>query len=143
MEFSQEQRTLLQNLVWHCRSILTKEFTNQLQSIFGIDPETGIIQDLKNMKHLNSSEFQTARILRETIEHYCSKPESKIIAEIERVLREQSFTIFNRFAAIKLAERRGVCYEVISNGYESTGFEVYKSESNFVWTSRSRKRYSV
>ncbi len=126
MEFSQEQRIKLLNLVWNCRSLLSAEFKSQLQSIYGIDPDTGIIQSLDNMKHLESNQFQISRILRETIQHYCSKPGSNATDEINRVLREQAFTILNRFVAIKLAERRGICYETISNGYESSGFQIYK-----------------
>ena len=126
MEFSQEQRIKLLNLVWNCRSLLSAEFKSQLQSIYGIDPDTGIIQSLDNMKHLESNQFQISRILRETIQHYCSRPGSNATDEINRVLREQAFTILNRFVAIKLAERRGICYETISNGYESSGFQIYK-----------------
>ena len=127
MELSQEKRSLLQNFVWQTRQILMDEFKLQLQSVYGIDQENGDVLSLDHMSHLGNLDFETARILRDTLKHYNASPGSEVKTEIERIIREQAFTVLNRLAAIKMAERRDVCIEIITNSYEAEGFQVYKN----------------
>jgi len=44
---------------------------------------------------------------------------------VERLAREQAFTILNRLAAIRMAEKRGLIVESVGKGYQSKGFQVY------------------
>jgi hypothetical protein len=48
---------------------------------------------------------------------------------VGRLVREQSFTILNRFAAMRMAEERGIILESIANGMNSRGFKVYEQTS--------------
>jgi hypothetical protein len=91
-----------------------------------MDPVSGTITDLHTLTHLDDTKFETARLLRDTLEHYKSGSSSSNDKDIlERIVREQSFTILNRFCALRMAEARGVLFESIAHGYNSKGFQLY------------------
>ena len=46
MAFDQSTRNRLQRFVSEARSLLTEEFTRQLQQEYGLDPGTGEVADL-------------------------------------------------------------------------------------------------
>jgi hypothetical protein len=125
MAFDQSTRGRLQRLVSDCRNVLEKEFTRQLQNDYGLDPESGAVRALENLLHLNDSQRETARILRETLAHYCASESTNVEVGLERIVREQSFTVFNRLAALRLAEARGLMTESVGNGYQAKGFQLY------------------
>ena len=127
MELSQEKRSLLQNFVWQTRQILMDRFKLQLQSVYGIDQENGDVLSLDHMSHLGNLDFETARILRGTLLNIIMRLLDQVKTEIERIIREQAFTVCDRLAAIKMAERRDVCIEIITNSYEAESFQVYKN----------------
>ena len=129
MAFDKPTRNKLQKLVATCRQLLIDEFTAQLQSLFGIQPD-GHITHLNALKHLDDDDLTTATLLRERLEHLKSAvPDAKkpIVAAIDRLLKEQAFTILNRLAAMRMCEARGIIQEAIANGINSKGFRVQKS----------------
>jgi hypothetical protein len=44
---------------------------------------------------------------------------------VERIAREQAFTVLNRLAALRMAEARGILIESVGNGYQAKGFQLY------------------
>ena len=125
MAFDQPTRNRLQRLVSDCRAILEKEFTRQLQNDYGLDPKSGVVRSSETLLHLNDSQRETARILRETLAHYHASESPSAEAGLERIVREQAFTVFNRLAALRLAEARGLMMESVRNGYQAKGFQLY------------------
>ncbi len=127
MPFDSSTRNKLQKMVATCRRILTDEFTAQLQSLYGIQP-TGEMADVASMTHLDDEQLTSASLLRERIDHLADgrSADKKAAAEaIDRVIREQAFTVLNRLAALRMCEERGIVQECIGNGFQSRGFQVY------------------
>lgn len=125
MAFDQATRSTLQRFVTDARLLLEEEFTRQLQSDYGMDPERGSVADLVTLRHLNDEHRETARILRDTFVHYCASNEDDPPASLNRIVREQAFTVLNRLAALRMAEARGLLVEAVSGGYQSKGFQLY------------------
>ena len=134
MAFDQATRNRLQKFVGDARKVLSEEFTQQLQNTYGLDPVTGGIAELSALPALSPSEQQTATLLRDTLEHYLAashkadphKEKKLVIAALDRIVREQSFTVLNRLAALRMAEARQFVMESISQGYQSKGFQLYQ-----------------
>ncbi|WP_121969233.1 SAM-dependent methyltransferase [Leptolyngbya sp. BC1307] len=134
MAFDQATRNRLQRFVSEGRALLTEEFTRQLQNDYGLDPESGAVTPLERMGHLDSARQETARILRVTLAHYqagsqvSSQAGSQAAKDkdlLERIVREQAFTVLNRLAALRMAEARGFLIESVAVGYRSQGFQLY------------------
>lgn len=126
MAFDQSTRNRLQQFVQKVRALLTEEFTRQMQKDYGMDPTTGEVNPLDKLTYLDDSRRETARLLRETMEHYlASTPSGDKIEVLDRIVREQSFTVLNRLCAVRMAEARGIIIESIGNGYHSKGFQLY------------------
>ena len=132
MAFDQSTRNRLQKFVSESRSILTEEFTRQLQASYGMDPKNGTIAEIDTLNFLDNQGKQTATILRETLAHYVASLTGKSEKErtkqaLDRIIREQAFTVLNRLGALRMAEARGFLLESISKGFSSKGFQLYKS----------------
>lgn len=126
MAFDQPTRNRLQRFVSDARDALTVEFTRQLQNVYGLDPKDGSVTPLESLHHLDDAGRETARLLRATLEHYRAGTPSGDHREIlDRIVREQAFTVLNRLAALRMAEARGILTESVSKGYESKGFQLY------------------
>lgn len=125
MAFDQSTRTRLQRFVSDARHRLEEEFTRQLQNDYGLDPIAGTASSLESLRHLNDQQRETARILRDTLAHYCAGSDADTKAGLERIVREQAFTILNRLAALRMAEARGLLVESVGNGYQAKGFQLY------------------
>ena len=129
MAFDQTTRNRLARFVGDCRGLLTEEFTRQLQSIYGMDPDTAEVADLDSLT-LTSTQYETARLLREMMGHYLAgqaKQDKSIrIDVLSRIVREQAFTVLNRLCAIRMAESRDLVIECISQGYQSKAFKLYQ-----------------
>src|SRR4051794_18807675 len=126
MAFDQPTRNRLARFVGDARRILTDEFTRQCKQDYGIDPDAGEISDVGRLSHLNDSQRATARILRDTIEHYVvGSPSGGKPAAIERIIREQGFTVLNRLCAIRMAEARDILIQSVGKGYQSKAFQLY------------------
>jgi len=126
MAFDQSTRNRLQRFVSDARDLLTEEFTRQLQHDYGIDPVTCEVADLDKLTHLDDFRIETARLLRNALDHYLTTDSSNNKKEVlERIIREQAFTVLNRIAALRMAEARGFIIESIEKGYQSKGFQLY------------------
>jgi len=125
MAFDQITRNRLQRFVTDARCVLEEEFTRQLQSDYGLDPASGTAAPLESLRHINDQQRETARILRDTLAHYCAGSDTYTKAGLDRIVREQAFTILNRLAALRMAEARGLLIESVGNGYQAKGFQLY------------------
>ncbi|HEN8704798.1 TPA: SAM-dependent methyltransferase [Pseudomonas putida] len=130
MAFDQSTRNRLQKLVSDCRRLLSDEFSIQLQQTYGIDPKSGEVASPERLTHLADRDRQTAQLLRDTLAHYLAVDEDNRahrIAAIDRVIREQAFTVLNRLAALLMMEARGLlAAAVVSQGQQSQAFELYR-----------------
>lgn len=125
MAFDQSTRNRLQRFVTDARRTLEEEFTRQLQNDYGLDPISGTASPLESLRHINDQQRETARILRDTLAHYCASADTDTKAGLDRIVREQAFTILNRLAALRMAEARGLLMESVGNGYQAKGFQLY------------------
>lgn len=125
MAFDQSTRNRLQRFVTDARRILEEEFTRQLQNDYGLDPVSGNVSPLESLRHINDQQRETARILQDTLAHYCASSDTDTKAGLDRIVREQAFTILNRLAALRMAEARGLLIETVGNGYQAKGFQLY------------------
>jgi hypothetical protein len=127
MAFDQGTRNQLQRFVSDARTLLTEEFTRQLQHQYGLDPTTGEVTDLaKITAHLTEEQRETAQRLRETLDHYLAgSPSGGKQEALDRIVREQAFTVLNRLCALRMAEARGLLIESVAKGYQSKGFQLY------------------
>lgn len=133
MAFDTPTRNRLNKFVGDARALLTEEFTNQFKKDYGLDPDTGEVAELDRLSQLSDAQLQTAVILRDTLSHYrAGLPKANKDAAkdnsvlIERIIREQAFTILNRLCAIRMAEARDLVIESIAAGVQSKGFQLYQ-----------------
>ncbi|HOT29797.1 MAG TPA: SAM-dependent methyltransferase [Candidatus Ozemobacteraceae bacterium] len=127
MAFDTETRNRLSRMVGAARTLLTEEFTRQLQEVHGIQPD-GTVTGLERLTHLSDGERAASRALRDRVAHLAAGRETAkgAYAEaVDRVIREQAFTVLNRFAALRMAEERRLVEESVREGYRSKGFQVY------------------
>ena len=125
MAFDQATRNRLQRFVTEARGVLEEEFTRQLQNDYGMDPKSDSVASIESLRHTNDRQRETARILRETLAHYCASPGTDAKTALDRIVREQAFTILNRLAALRMAEARGLLIESVGNGYQAQGFQLF------------------
>ncbi|MBK8754671.1 MAG: BREX-1 system adenine-specific DNA-methyltransferase PglX [Candidatus Competibacteraceae bacterium] len=121
MAFDQTTRNRLQRFVNDARRVLEEEFTRQLQNDYGMDPNAGSVAELAS----HDAQRETARILRDTLAHYCASGDMDARSGLERIVREQAFTVLNRLAALRMAEARGLLVESVGNGFQAKGFQLY------------------
>ncbi|TNE93613.1 MAG: SAM-dependent methyltransferase [Gammaproteobacteria bacterium] len=131
MAFDQSTRNRLQKFVNDARNLLTEEFTRQLQATYGLDPKAGSVAAVDSLTQLDNRQRQVAHLLREIVNHYVANSTGKNEKEksrqaLDRLVREQGFTILNRIAALRMAEARGLLIESVAKGYNSKGFQLYK-----------------
>ncbi len=128
MAFDQSTRGRLQKLVNSCRALLSDEFSIQLQQTYGLDPNTGEVTPMARLSHLDDRQRHTAEVLRQTLAHYLGADVDDTnhrIAVLDRMVREQAFTVLNRLAALLMMEARGQLFESLSKGYQSRGYQLY------------------
>lgn len=125
MAFDQPTRNRLQRFVSDARDLLIEEFTRQLQNDYGLDPVSGSVAALESLRHLGDAQRETAQILRDTMAHYLAGEHVDVTAVLDRMIREQSFTVLNRLAALRMAEARGLLIKSVGEGYQSKGFQLY------------------
>ncbi|HBN8119633.1 TPA: Eco57I restriction-modification methylase domain-containing protein [Pseudomonas aeruginosa] len=125
MAFDQTTRNRLQRFVNDARRVLEEEFTRQLQNDYGMDPNAGNVAELTSLRHINDAQRETARILRDTLAHYTASGDMNATQGLDRIVREQAFTVLNRLAALRMAEARGLLVESVGNGFQAKGFQLY------------------
>ena len=130
MAFDDTTRGRLQRFVTAARTLLTEEFAKQFQQDYGLDPESGTVADLGNLAHLDDQRLETARVLREIMDHYMAttigQPAERRKAVLDRMVREQAFTTLNRLAALRMMEARGLIMECVAKAYQSKAFQLYQ-----------------
>lgn len=134
MAFDQSTRNRLQKFVSNARTILGEELTRQLQATYGLDPKQGTVAAIDSLTHLDNRQRQTAHLLRETLAHYLATTPGKGEKDrtkqvLDRIVREQAFTVLNRLAALRMAEARGFLLESIAKAHSSKGFQLYRQLS--------------
>ncbi len=125
MAFDQPTRNRLQRFVSDTRRVLEEEFTRQLQNDYGMDPNSGTVVELAGLQHIHDAQRETARILRDTLAHYTASGDMNNRQGLDRIVREQAFTVLNRLAALRMAEARGLLMESLDNGFQAKGFQLY------------------
>lgn len=126
MAYDQTTRNRLQRFVSEARNLLSEEFTRQFQQKYGLDASSGEVSELERLVHLDDRELETARMLRGTLAHYlASSPSGGKRECLERMIREQAFTVLNRLSALRMAEAREIIIESLSRTYNSKGFQLY------------------
>ncbi|MNM68246.1 hypothetical protein D3C81_797980 [compost metagenome] len=126
--FDQSTRVRLQKLVNNCRSLLSDEFSILLQQTYGLDPKTGEVTPMARLIHLDDRQRHTAEVLRQTLAHYLGADTDDTdhrIAVLDRMVREQAFTVLNRLSALLMMEARGQLIQSVSKGYQSRGYQLY------------------
>ena len=130
MPFDDSTRGRLQTFVGAARDALTEEFAWQLQQTYGMDPVSGEVAALDRLGDLDDQRLETARILREIMQHYLGTLANPSAQDrhhaLDRIVREQAFTVLNRLAALRLMEARGILLESVARGYQSTAFQLYQ-----------------
>ena len=125
MAFDQTTRNRLQRFVNDARRVLEEAFTRQLQNDYGMDPNAGSVAELASLRHINDAQRESARILRDTLAHYTASGDMNATQGLDRIVREQAFTVLNRLAALRMAEARGLLVESVGNGFQAKGFQLY------------------
>src|SRR5438309_12016815 len=123
MPFDAPTRNRLASFVKEARELIAAEFTEKFRSLYGL-AATGEITPVEQLRHLDDTQLAVAQLLRERIAHFlASDPGARnaAAAAVERLAREQAFTVLNRLAAIRMAEKRGLIEESVGKGYESKG----------------------
>lgn len=131
MGLTAEQRSKLQSFVTKARVLVADDFKVQMQSVYGMSES--LIQPLDAMPSLSQAELTIARILRERFQHIRSgTPEGRDrdAVAFSRLARELSFGIINRFAAVRMAEKRQLIEESLAAVYNSTGFLSFKDAAS-------------
>lgn len=130
MPFDDSTRGRLQSFVGAARDLLAGEFAWQLQQTYGMDPVSGEVAGLDRLGHLDDQRLETARILREILDHYLGAAANPSVKDrrhaLDRIVREQAFTVLNRLAALRLMEARGILLESVARGYQSKAFQLYQ-----------------
>ena len=134
MAFDQAIRNRLARFVGEARALLSEEFTRQLQNDYGIDPVSGDVTPMERLSHLDDVKRETAQLLRDTMQHYLASADTSTPAKtkkarqdvLNRIIREQAFTVLNRLCALRMSEARGLLLESIARGYQSKGFQLYQ-----------------
>ncbi|MCS4201502.1 BREX-1 system adenine-specific DNA-methyltransferase PglX [Salinibacter ruber] len=145
MALSDDTKNELKGMVATIRERLTNEFTEQLQELYGIQPE-GEIADVEDLSLVDEEQRTVAEQLRKSIEHCAGGSDSSQDERqeaIQRTIREQAFTVLNRFAALRLAEERDLVSESVGSGFDSAGFRVYERVAGSSLGETTYDRYRV
>jgi hypothetical protein len=131
MAFDNPTRARLARFVTDARELLAFEFTEKFQRLYGLSP-SGDVTPIDKLQDLDHAQIATAQLLRERLAHLVAATPTERnapAAAVDRLSREQAFTILNRLAAVRMAEKRGLIQESVGRGYESNGFRVYSTEA--------------
>lgn len=126
MALTQGARNKIKSFVQKARRLLMEEFDGQLQQHYGIRPDGSSLM-VEELTTKDGSIIQTARLLRERLDYLedTIAGKNKKQESVEQLVREQAFTILNRFAALRMAEERNIVREAVRQGYNSEGFQVF------------------
>ena len=143
MALTQGARNKIKSIVQSAKKLLMKEFESQLQQYYGIRPD-GTYLLVEELTSREASVIETARLLRQRL-HYLEEGiagSNKAPEAVRQLIREQAFTILNRFAAVRMSEERNIVRESIRKGYNSEGFLVYDQLTGGAKTTEQFTRYN-
>lgn len=143
MALTQGARIKIKSFVQEIKKKLIIEFEAQLQSLYGIRPD-GICLMVDDLTSKESSIIQTASLLRGRLEYIKTTiaGKEKDAEAVAQLVREQAFTILNRFAALRMAEERNIIRSSIQKGYNSEGFQVYDQLTGGATSADQFSRYT-
>lgn len=124
MALAENRLPALEKFVAEARGLLFEEYESRIESTYGIRSD-GSRLELTALGHLDDDELETARLLRQRLDHletYYPSPK----AALQTLIYEQAFTTLNRFCALRLAERRGLLLPALSKGTDSDGYRLYR-----------------
>lgn len=129
MSFDKPTRYALAKMVGDCRRSLTAEIRDQLQGLYGLQPD-GSPLSIESLLHLDERGRQIAAELRAWQEHLAATEagpeEKKKASAFDRLAHETAFTLLNRLSALRMCEERGHVIECVRRGMESDGFVLYE-----------------
>ena len=128
MTFDRATRSALARMVGQARDRLTDDAMDQLRRL-GFQAD-GTVLDLDRIAGLSETEREAGAELREQLEHFVAlesgSDATRRKSAYERLAREIGFTTFNRLAALRMAEERGLIVESVGKGLASAGFRIYE-----------------
>jgi hypothetical protein len=145
MALTKAARSKISSLVQQAKSLLMKEVEEQLQQYYGIRPD-GTVLMIEQLTTAESEIIYTAQLLRQRLEYLKANLADKKNQNIEafrQLVREQAFTILNRFASLRMAEERGIIYETIRKEYNSDGFQIFDDITGQGQTATQYIRYKL
>lgn len=143
MALTKAARSKILSFVQDAKRLLMKEAEEQLQQYYGIRPD-GTVLMIEQLTTADSEIIYTARLLRQRLEYLkanLADENNKEVEAVRQLVREQAFTILNRFASLRMAEERGIIKETIRKEYNSEGFQVFDSITGQGQTASQYIRY--
>lgn len=143
MALTKPARSKILALVQNAKRLLIREVEEQLQQFYGVRPD-GTVLMIEQLTTSDSDFIYTARVLRQRLDYIKTNlPDKKNedIVAVRQLVREQAFTILNRFASLRMAEERGIIKETIRKDYNSEGFQVFDSITGQGQTASQYIRY--
>lgn len=143
MALTKAARSKILSFVQDAKRLLMKEVEEQLQQYYGIRPD-GTVLMIEQLTTADSEIIYTARLLRQRMEYLkanLADENKKEVEAVRQLVREQAFTILNRFASLRMAEERGIIKETIRKEYNSEGFQVFDSITGQGQTASQYIRY--
>jgi hypothetical protein len=143
MALTKPARSKILALVQDAKRLLMKEVEEQLQQYYGVRPD-GTVLMIDQLTTSDSDFIYTARVLRQRLDYIKTNLPDKNNEDVEAVrqlVREQAFTILNRFASLRMAEERGIIKETVCKEYNSEGFQVFDSITGQGQTASQYMRY--
>lgn len=138
MSFDRPTRNALARMVGQARERLRVDVMDQLRRL-GFQAD-GTVLDLDRIAGLSDGERAAALELRALLDHFValeSGPEAACRqAAYDRLVHEIGFTTFNRLAALRVAEERGLIVQSVGRGLASDGFQIYERVANGALGSR-------
>ena len=143
MPLSKSARSKILSFVQEAKKLLIKEVEDQLQQFYGIRPD-GTVLMIEQLTAPESEVIYTAGLLRQRLIYLKANLADKTNQETEAIrqlVREQAFTILNRFASLRMAEERGIIKETVRQAYNSEGFQIFDSITGQGQTASQYTRY--
>ncbi|MCA9231626.1 MAG: BREX-1 system adenine-specific DNA-methyltransferase PglX [Planctomycetales bacterium] len=117
-----ETRNRIQRATQAARELLEHEYAEQIEGEFDIRLDGTIAAEPG--EHLDAAQRVLRTKLVAAVEHHQGTGVSGKQA-VGAYLREAAFTVFNRFAALKMLEARGLVQQCVSRGDQSSGFKEF------------------
>ncbi|MCF2494277.1 BREX-1 system adenine-specific DNA-methyltransferase PglX [Dyadobacter chenhuakuii] len=144
MALTKDARNKLYAFVQAVKRLLIADVESQLQQYYGIRPD-GTILPLEQLTTRETDRLYRARLLRDRLTYLYSNIVTVKDREknaVQQLVREQAFTVLNRFAALRMAEERTIITETVRQGFNSEGFQVFDSVTGQGISADQFTRYS-